>query len=144
MPGYSAANPISAYKSVATHGVAHQADPHQLISMLFDGALERLTLAKSHIERKELIAKATVLHRVVEIIIELRESLNPGINAELVNNLDSLYDYMIRRLLAANLNNDAAAVDEVSKLLRPIRDAWCAIPVDARSAHAQVVQGSAP
>jgi len=127
------ASSISAYKSVAAHSAVHEADPHQLICLLLDGALDRMVVAKSHITRKDMIAKASVMHRVTEIIMELRESLNLSAGGEIAANLDALYDYMIRRLLAANINNDAGIVDEVIGLLKPVRDSWYQIGPQARS-----------
>jgi len=134
MAGYSQASSIAAYKSVATHGSAIEAEPHQLISMLMDGALERLLSARGSIERGDLVAKAGLLHRVGAIIDELRSSLDHSAGGNIAGDLDRLYDYMLRRVLVANLKNDVAAIDEVLKLLRQIRDAWVAIPAQHRSA----------
>lgn len=133
MAGFSQASSIAAYRSVATHGCAVEADPHQLISLLMDGALERLVAAKGSIERGELVTKAGLLHRVGSIIDELRNSLDHSAGGEIAGNLDRLYDYMTRRVLTANLNNDVAAIDEVVKLLREVRDAWVAIPAQQRA-----------
>ena len=133
MAGYSQASGISAYKKVAVHGGTAEADPYQLICMLMDGALERLNLAKAAIHRRDKVAKATALHRVVEIIDELRASLNHKVGGQIADNLDRLYDYMIRRALAANLQDDIKAIDEVNKLLSELRGAWGAVPADARS-----------
>jgi len=127
MAGYANSS-IAAYKSVATHGVALEADPHQLISMLMDGALERLLLARECILRKDIVQKANVLHRVGQIIEELRGSLNLTAGGDVAANLDRLYDYMIRRVLTANLENKVEPIDEALKLLRPIRESWEAIP----------------
>jgi flagellar protein FliS len=135
MAGYSQASSIAAYKSVATHGVALEADPHQLISMLMDGALDRLVSARGSIERGDLVAKAGLLHRVGTIIDELRCSLDPKVGGEIAANLDRLYDYMMRRVLTANLKNDVAAIDEVVRLLREVRDAWIAIPAQHRTSR---------
>jgi flagellar protein FliS len=133
MAGYSQASSIAAYKSVATHGVAAEADPHQLVSMLMDGALDRLVSAKGCIERNEIVAKAGLLHRVGAIIDELRSSLDHSAGGEIAANLDRLYDYMTRRVLSANLNNDVAAIDETVRLLREVRAAWVSIPVQSRT-----------
>ncbi|MBU9808732.1 flagellar export chaperone FliS, partial [Rahnella sp. SL6] len=43
---------------------------------------------------------------------------------ELVDNLEALYSYMVRRLLHANLHNDQEAIAEVLTLLENIADAW--------------------
>ncbi|MGE3774228.1 MAG: flagellar export chaperone FliS [Gammaproteobacteria bacterium] len=47
-----------------------------------------------------------------------------GRGGEVAENLDGLYDYMLRRLVEANLANDLAMLDEVVKLLNEIRDGW--------------------
>ncbi|MGE0115381.1 MAG: flagellar export chaperone FliS [Steroidobacteraceae bacterium] len=133
MAGYSQASSIAAYKSVATHGVAFEADPHQLICMLMDGALDRLVSARGCIERGEITQKAALLHRVGAIIDELRVSLDHSAGGGISANLERLYEYMTRRVLLANLQNDVAAIDEVARLLREIRSAWAAIPSAART-----------
>ncbi len=133
MAGYSQASSIAAYKSVATHGAVSEADPHQLICMLMDGALDRLISAKGCIERGELTQKAALLHRVGAIIDELRSSLDHSVGGTVSANLERLYDYMMHRVLNANLKNDVAAIDEVGRLLREVREAWVAIPVEARN-----------
>jgi flagellar secretion chaperone FliS len=133
MAGYSQASSIAAYKSVATHGAAQEADPHQLIAMLMDGALDRLGSARGCIERKDLVEKAALLHRVGAIVDELRNSLDHSAGGSIAANLDRLYEYMTRRVLTANLNNDLSAIDETVRLLREIRNAWGAIPPAARA-----------
>jgi flagellar secretion chaperone FliS len=132
MAGYSQASSIAAYKSVATHGAAQEADPHQLICMLMDGALDRLVSARGCIERREFTQKAALLHRVGAIVDELRSSLDQSVGGDVPANLDRLYDYIMRRVLQANLDNDLAAVDEAARLFREIRGAWVAIPFEAR------------
>ncbi|MFT7259946.1 MAG: flagellar protein FliS, partial [Glaciecola sp.] len=47
-------------------------------------------------------------------------------------NLYSLYDYMITRLLDANVQNSLQILDEVISLLLPIKKAWASIPEDAK------------
>ncbi len=133
MAGYSQVSSIAAYKSVATHGAVVEADPHQLICMLMDGALDRLVSAKGCIQSGELVQKATLLHRVGAIIDELRTSLDHSAGGAVAGNLDRLYDYMTRRVLTANVKNDVTAIDEVVHLLREIRHAWISIPADTRT-----------
>ena len=40
------------------------------------------------------------------------------------NDLDSLYGYMLRRMMEANLKNDTDALIEVKKLLADLRATW--------------------
>ncbi len=128
--GYGA----NAYQQVRSHGGVESADPHGLITLLMDGALERLVKARAHMLRGEVAAKGEAISRCIEIIGGLRDSLNPKVDPALVERLDSLYDYMSRRLLQANLRDDASLIDEVAKLLQPIRDSWVKIAPAARHA----------
>ena len=57
----------------------------------------------------------------------MRASLDLEAGGNLAQNLYALYDYMARRLLHANINNDGAALDEVLGLLNEIHSAWIAI-----------------
>ena len=66
--------------------------------------------------------------KAIAIIGEgLNASLDKKVGGELAQNLSSLYDYMVMRLLAANLNNDMAALDEVARLLNDLKGAWDSI-----------------
>ena len=122
----------NAYQQIRSHGGVESADPHGLITLLMDGALERLVTARGHMQRGEIAAKGEVLGRCIEIIGGLRDALDPKVETPLVGRLDALYDYMSRRLLHANLRNDVAALDEVSTLLQKVRGSWVQVPLEAR------------
>lgn len=130
--GYSRVSSVAAYQSAAAHGGVAAADPHGLIVMLLEGALERIHAARGCIERGDTVEKARLLHRSVSIIAELQGSLDMGAGGQISSNLSELYDYMGRRLLAASSENKVAPLDEVSALLNQIREAWVAIPSHAR------------
>ncbi len=123
----------SAYNSVAAHGGVAAADPHRLILMLMDGALERIAQAHGRMQHQELAEKNRLLHAAVSIIDELRSSLDLRMGGVIAANLDDLYDYMARQLIAANLQNKPEILDEVAHLLREIRSAWVLLPPDART-----------
>lgn len=132
MSGYSRATSLAAYQSTAAHGGVAAADPHRLIVILMDGALERISTARGCIVRGETIEKARLLNRAVSIIGELRSSLDMKSGGQIAANLGDLYDYMCRRLLTATSENRVELLDEVSRLLHEIRGAWAAIPAEAR------------
>ncbi|WP_227660273.1 flagellar export chaperone FliS, partial [Hafnia paralvei] len=54
----------------------------------------------------------------------LKAGLNLEKGGELAENLAALYDYMVKRLLHANLHNDEATIQHVTDLLDNIADAW--------------------
>ncbi len=136
---YSLQSKLAAYRSVNAHGIVSSADPHGLVLALFDAILGRLATAGSCIEKGETARKANLLHSAIVLIAELRGSLNLEQGGSLARNLSDLYEYMTHRLLHANLNSDAAAVREVSGLLREIREAWAAIGPEVRGQAARAV-----
>ena len=109
------------------HSSAAYASPHRLIQLLMEGALERIAVAKGCIQRKDIAAKGEQIGKAIDIIGGLREGLNQEAGGEIAANHDALYDYMQRCLLQANLHSDATRLDEVTELLRPVKEAWDAI-----------------
>src|SRR5262245_663758 len=96
---------LAAYNSVSAHGGVAAADPHRLIVMLMDGALERITTARGCMARGETAEKARLLNRAISIVAELRSSLDMKAGGQIAMNLNELYDYMCRRLLQATSEN---------------------------------------
>jgi len=129
-------NKLAAYSSVAAHGGVAANDPHLLILMLMDGAMERMAMARGCLEAGDVAQKAALLQRVVTILGELRGSLDLEHGGALALNLRDLYDYMERQLLRANAENKAAHIDEVRSLLGEIRQAWQAVPLELRGERA--------
>jgi flagellar secretion chaperone FliS len=128
MTAYSRSANLAAYQTVSVHGGVAAADPHRLILMLLDGALERIASAKGAMENGAAETRTRLLHRVVSIVDELRGSLNFEAGGAIAANMADLYDYSSRQLLRANLENRPELLDEVSHLLREIRSAWIQIP----------------
>jgi flagellar protein FliS len=129
---------INAYKKVGVESKVIGADPHQLISLLFHGALDTITIARNQIIRKDMEAKGKSISKAIAIIGEgLHSSLDKKVGGELAQNLSALYDYMVRRLVDANIKNDTAILDEVTDLLTGLAEAWDSIrPISAPSAPA--------
>lgn len=101
------------------------ASPHQLIVLLFDGALSALKLATLYIEQGNIAAKGAAISKAISIISTgLNGSLDHSQGGELSEHLEALYDYMMRRLLLANLHNDVEIIKEVQCLLSDIAGAW--------------------
>lgn len=126
---------IKAYNKVGIESSVTAADPVKLISMLYQGALLAIANAKNGIMRKDIPAKGAAISKAIAIIGEgLNASLDKKVGGELAQNLSSLYDYMVMRLVAANLNNDMDALDEVARLLNDLKGAWDSIRQSAAAA----------
>ena len=133
MLGHARSSNLAAYQSAAAHGGVAASDPHRLIVMLLDGALERIATARGCMQRNETAEKTRLLNRAVSIVGELRNSLDLRNGGQIAANLAELYDYMCRRLLRAQTDNKVEMLDEVSSLLHEIRAAWLAIAPEARA-----------
>lgn len=124
---------LAAYRSTSVHSGIAAADPHRLVVMLMDGALERIATARGLMSHSSGGAeRAQLLHRAVAIIDELRNSLNFKAGGEVAGNLDALYEYMCTRLMQAGAANKPEWLDEVSRLLNEVRSAWLSLPAQYR------------
>ncbi len=134
-----------AYAKIATESGAMSASPHQLITMLFDGAKSAIIMARHHLLNKDVVAKGGAISKAINIVENgLKGSLDADAagaeGAELVGNLAALYDYIVQRLLFANLRNDPLLLDEADKLLESLRSAWLEISPDKPSAPIHAAQ----
>ena len=128
---------LQSYRKVSLESEIAVASPHRVIQMMFAGAIERLVQSRYAIEQNDLANKGVFIGKAVGIITGLNNSLNMDAGP-LANNLSDLYDFMLRRISEANLNNDVTAIDDVIEILRNIKEGWDAIPQDKHhiSAHA--------
>ena len=115
---------MSAYTQTKTQSGVESASPAQLITMLLDGALERVARARGHIERGELTEQGEVIGKVIDIVASLDAYLDHDKGADASKTLESLYDYLVRQLFQANMERDVAILDEVATLLSEVRAGW--------------------
>lgn len=100
------------------------ATPEELRLLLLDGALRFARLGREGLANKNYEQSYTGLSSCKNILLELVSSLRPEINPELCSRLSGLYMFMYRRLVDANLEKNAAIVDEVIGLLEYERETW--------------------
>lgn len=127
---------VEQYNRVGVSSGVESADPHQLIQMLMNGALEKIAIAKGHMERNDISQKGGNISWAISIIDGLRASLNVDDGGEIAQNLDDLYDYMTRRLARANIENNPDLLDEVSSLVRSVKGAWDQMPESSSKTNA--------
>jgi flagellar protein FliS len=120
-------NGSSLYAQTRAQGSVEGADRHQLLAMLLDGLVDRINQARGHILHKDIPAKGQAFGKAIAMLNTLRGSLDHSVEPTLTGRLDALYDYITRRLLHAQLNDDLRALDECERLISPIREAWHAI-----------------
>ena len=125
---------VAKYGKVAAESEAAYANPHRLVQMLMEGALDKVATAKGCIERNDLVGKSRQITWAMSIINGLRSSLDLEAGGAIAVNLDDLYDYMIRRLVDASTQNDPAILSEIIDLMLELKGAWDAMPDEVRNA----------
>ncbi|MBX7058944.1 MAG: flagellar export chaperone FliS [Leptospirales bacterium] len=113
-------NSFDAYKTteIAT------ANQGKLIVMLYDGAVRFLRIAIENMSPRTYdVANANII-KAQDIVTELMLALNMEEGGEIAQNLFSLYAYMKRRLLEANIAKESGGLSEVIGLLEQLRGAW--------------------
>ena len=140
------ANPraaIDSYRNIGIETGVAAASPQRLVLMLYEGAIAAIASAQHSLRLNNVAAKGAAISQAIAIIDGgLRASLDLSVGGELARNLSELYQYMGRRLLQANIKNDAKALDEVRQLLHQLHGAW--EDLAARDGAAAAVPASAP
>lgn len=95
----------------------------ELILLLHDGAITALRQAAEEIRLRHYETKGNLLNRARRMIEELWAALNPGAGP-IAGSLESLYNYMVRRILYINSELDAKGAEELARLLSELREAW--------------------
>lgn len=113
------------------------ASPVELVRMLYRRAIGAVAAARRHLAEGDIRARSQEISRAMEIAVELAGSLDRENGGEVARQLASLYDYMERRLIEANLHQDDRALAEVEGLLATLDEAWAAM-VEPASAPASL------
>lgn len=115
---------MGAYTQIKAQSGVESASATQLITMLLDGALERVARARGHMERGELAEQGELIGKVIDIVASLDSYLDHDKGGEVSKTLESLYDYIVRQLYQANRKKDVSVLEEVATLLSEVRAGW--------------------
>jgi len=98
------------------------ATPGELTLMLYNGAIKFLKQSKLAIQENQLAKAHEYNIRVQDIVNELIITLNQDI--PISKQLLTMYDYLLHRLITANIKKDTAILDEVEEFFVQFRDTW--------------------
>jgi flagellar secretion chaperone FliS len=132
-------NAYQVYRQTQTQTAA----PGELVLMLYRGAVRFLSTAIEAIDANNIAEAHEKLVRTQDIISNLLETLDVERGGDVAKNLGALYDYMLRRLLEANVRKDAKPAGEVLGLLRELLPAWEAAVKETSAAHKAALAGAA-
>jgi flagellar secretion chaperone FliS len=124
---------LNANKAYQNNSV-QTASPGELTLMLYNGCIKFIGLARTGIELKNTEQKNTNLLKAQKIIQELMVTLN--MELEVSKSLMTMYDYIHRRLIEANIQNDVKILDEVEDYVLDFRNTWKeVIQINRRMQH---------
>jgi flagellar protein FliS len=103
------------------------APPGRLVVMLYDGCVRFLFQSAYAMREGNRKVAQERLRRAEAIIDELRITLDHDKGGEIASNLDALYGFSRSHLIKAWNEQDASKIDEVSRLMGDLRDAWAQI-----------------
>jgi len=116
---------VQAYKTAQVDAAILGATPYELVGKLLVRAIESVGDAKGFMQKGEIEAKGQAIKIAISIIADgLRSSLNMEAGGEIAENLNVLYEYILDQLMKAHAENDTAILDEVTSLLKEIKEGW--------------------
>ncbi|QQE11376.1 flagellar export chaperone FliS [Planctomycetota bacterium] len=100
------------------------ASSEDLRLLLFDGVIRFCNQAKKAITEGDFETSYSNIVKAQKIVQELSNSLNHKVQPEVTEKMASLYNYLYRRLVDANMSRNAEALDETIKLIQYERETW--------------------
>lgn len=101
-----------------------QADPVQLVRLLYRGAIQAVARARQHVRNREIKERSRQITKAAEIVAELIGTLDLERGGELAKSLLRLYEYVQFLLQTANFEQAEAPLAEAEKLLGVLAEAW--------------------
>lgn len=114
-----------AYADVGLETQVLSANPQQLITLLFQGALAAIMKARLYMQNQDVAGRGMAISKAIDIVDSgLKASVDTEVGGELANNMIATYELVIRNLLLANLNADEDALTLAQTILTNLSDAW--------------------
>lgn len=126
----TAARPVFArdadamYRQVDIVGRTGEADPHQLVLLMYEELGRALRAAAAATEAGNRAVKSDKTTRAVAILFALEAGLDFEAGGDLSHTLSNLYRGARRTIVDASLGNDPAPFRDVARNLGEIADAW--------------------
>jgi flagellar biosynthetic protein FliS len=128
-----------AYSAISLESQIAGTTPHQLIVLLFDGAINAMRRAEIYFQAGNVARRGEMISRAINIIDNgLRAGLDHQVGGEIAADLERLYEYVSRQLLLANLSQSATSLPPLIDLMVTLSDTWKAVdPQRTQVPHVQ-------
>lgn len=98
------------------------ASPAKIILMLYDGSVKFCNIAIAALEEGDTSKANTNIQKAEKIIVQLRVSLD--MKYPVAQEFDTVYDYIYRRLVEANMKKDTEILKDALKHIKTMRETW--------------------
>ncbi|MBX9839514.1 flagellar export chaperone FliS [Silvanigrella sp.] len=114
---------VKAFKAYQSTNVT-TAKPEKVLLMLYEGCIKFLRIAKVKMQEKKVAEKGKNISKALAIIAELINTLDHEVGGQLSMDLESLYMFIMDKLIEANINNKIEEIEIAEKLLLTLYEAW--------------------
>lgn len=111
------------------------ASPAELTLMLYEGAIKFCNIAITAIEENNVEKAHNNITKVENIISEFLATLDR--KYEVAKDFENVYNYLMDRLVEANMKKDKEILEEVLTHLRTMRDTWKEVMEQSKTAKAE-------
>ena len=113
-------NPYRQYQKTAVTTASRE----KILLMLYEGAIRFVRQARTAMEEKKIADKGKYISRATAILSELMATLDFRVGGKLATDLESLYIFMIDKLIEGNIQNNPECLEQVDSLLNTLYMAW--------------------
>ncbi len=99
-------------------------DRIRIVTLMYNGAINFMKLAKEKMADGDIASKGLFIGKATAVVGELVSCLDMAQGGKIAENLKMLYDYVLDKLIDANLYNKAESLDEAIKVIEVLRDGW--------------------
>ncbi|MCK4503517.1 MAG: flagellar export chaperone FliS [Desulfuromonadales bacterium] len=135
---------MNAYVNQYQNNQILNASPEQILIMLYDGAIRFCRQAKQAMITGDKLVQGEKISRTMAIVCEFSNTLDREVGGKIAEDLDALYDFMIRELTRAGREGDPKALETVDTLLSDVRQTWVeAVEINRGAKSQQATQKTA-
>lgn len=113
-------NPYRQYQKTAVTTASRE----KILLMLYEGAIRFTKQAKIAMLEKRIADKGKFISKATAILSELMATLDFKAGGDLAADLESLYVFMIDKLIEGNIENKPECLEHVEELLQTLYVAW--------------------
>jgi flagellar protein FliS len=119
------------YKAVDVASRVEGADPHALVTILYDELLQSLDAMALAMSKRDFGQRGERQARALRLLSGLETSLDFDQGGDIAVGLARIYREGRRLVIAAARDNDAGKIAEAREMLAGIADAWAQIRANA-------------